>query len=207
MSYYSDHEWANGFDSEDAALAIAIQESLLTSTQRFSSESDLPTPAQPAPSISQPATESPKPIKETVWANIKRYLQSRTGPKPLVTYGICQNKLVVPRLQEDDGKQETMRKLPCGHVLGSDYTDRWIKTRLNDHSSDDNVAKCPFYRAPIMADVNPNQRPRAGNGVLQPVFRGGSVIGGISSTTRGIYFDGGQAVANFEQRPQTLSKT
>ena len=205
MSHRDDYEWANGVNSEDAALALAIQESLLISSQRPSTQNGSSTPAQPTPPAPKPVTEPPEPLEETVWANIERYLRTRNGPKPLVTCAICQNELVVPGLQENDGEREAMRKLPCGHVLGSDCTDRWIETRLNDHSLDDNVAKCPFCRAPIMADVNPGQRRRAGDGVFRPVVRGGSGSGGANTVTRGIYFDGRQAVANFEPRGLTLS--
>jgi len=205
MSHRDDYEWANGSESEDAALALAIQESLLISNQRPSAQNGSSPPTQPTPPDPQSVAESSELLEETVWANIERYLRTRNGPKPLVTCGICQNELVVPGLQGDDGEREAMRKLPCGHVLGSDCTDRWIETRLNDHSLDDNVAKCPFCRAPIMADVNQGQRPRAGDGVFQPVVRGGSGSGGRNGTTRGFYFDGRQAVANFEPRGLTLS--
>ncbi len=58
----------------------------------------------------------------------------------------------MPGLQEEDGEREKAQVLSCNHIVGLDCIKQWIRTRLNDHSSDDNMPKCPFCREVIRAD-------------------------------------------------------
>ncbi|KAK0621010.1 hypothetical protein B0T14DRAFT_497420 [Immersiella caudata] len=139
--------WQNG---------VATQESLLISNQPSSTNAAIGDALPAAPSETSSNT-----IEETVWANIETYLRTRRGPRPLVLCCICEEELVVPGLQEDNGQRETMKKLPCGHVLGAECVGIWINTRLNDSTSRDTIPKCPYCRAPIMTNVSPSQVMRS----------------------------------------------
>ncbi|KAK4446040.1 hypothetical protein QBC34DRAFT_470644 [Podospora aff. communis PSN243] len=134
-------QYNNNMDDEE--LARAFREAMGIPTPPRSTSTRTP-PAAPAASPSS-SSESEE---ETLWSNIEAWLRDRRGPPPRVLCAICGEELIVPGLQENNNSRETMRVLPCGHVVGAACMALWTETRTNA-SSGHVVVKCPFCRAPV----------------------------------------------------------
>lgn len=100
-----------------------------------------------------------EPAAEIVWANIERYLRTKTGPKPVVTCVICSEELIIPGLQEANGEREKPWVLRCGHVIGLGCIHQWISMRGGYVPHPGNPAQtptCPYCREAIFDNVLPS---------------------------------------------------
>lgn len=93
---------------------------------------------------SQPAAGE-QVVEEVSWPRIHEWLQSRTGPRPLVSCVRCQEEVVISEgdLQPDNGEREPAYQLPCSHIVGQ----RCLHDSLELHGV--RIIQCPFCRADI----------------------------------------------------------
>ncbi|KAI7778266.1 hypothetical protein LA080_002453 [Diaporthe eres] len=110
---------------------------------------------RPAPEIVHPGPESASPssstahagerIEEVSWPRIHEWLQTRTGPRPLVLCVWCQEQVVISDgdLQPENGEREPSFQLPCSHVVGQ----RCLQNSLELYGI--RVDRCPYCRADI----------------------------------------------------------
>lgn len=84
-------------------------------------------------------------VEEVSWPRINDWLQSRTGPVPLVLCVWCQEEVVISEgdLQPENGEREPSYQLPCSHIVGS----RCLHNSLE--LSGVRVTRCPYCRADI----------------------------------------------------------
>lgn len=111
--------------------------------------------ARPAPEIAHPEPESASSISSTAhaverveevsWPRIHEWLQTRTGPRPLVLCVWCQEEVVVSDgdLQPENGEREPSFQLPCSHIVGQ----RCLQNSLELYGV--RVDRCPYCRADI----------------------------------------------------------
>ncbi|KAH8778594.1 hypothetical protein F5883DRAFT_517439 [Diaporthe sp. PMI_573] len=110
----------------------------------------VPEAAHPAAETTSPSTPSQpaageQVVEEVSWPRIHEWLQSRTGPRPVVSCVWCQEEVVISEgdLQPDNGEREPAYQLPCSHIVGQ----RCLHNSLELHGV--RITRCPFCRADI----------------------------------------------------------
>lgn len=103
---------------------------------------------RPEPETASPSSPSPpagERVEEVSWPRILEWLQSRTGPRPLVLCVWCQDELVISEgdLQPEDGEREPSYQLPCSHLVGQ----RCLQNSLELYGV--RVSRCPYCRRDI----------------------------------------------------------
>lgn len=108
------------------------------------SRTDRPAP-QPTSASSSSQDAAGEQVEEVSWPRIHEWLQSRTGPRPLVLCVWCQEQVIISDgdLQPEDGVREPSYQLPCSHIVGQ----RCLRNSLEHF--DVRVTRCPFCRADI----------------------------------------------------------
>lgn len=103
----------------------------------------------PAPQTTSTSLSSQDPageeVEEVSWPRIHEWIQSRTGPRPLVLCVWCQEQVVISDgdLQPENGEREPSYQLPCSHIVGQ----RCLRNSLERFGV--RVTRCPFCRADI----------------------------------------------------------
>lgn len=104
---------------------------------------------RPAPQTTSTSSSSQdaagEQVEEVSWPRIHEWLQSRTGPRPLVLCVWCQEQVVISNgdLQPENGEREPSYQLPCSHIVGQ----RCLRDSLERFGV--RVTRCPFCRADV----------------------------------------------------------